>query len=53
MMTARGLRLGPELRRLWTHWIWPLWKLATSFLLLWVVSWVLYLLLLTMFSADT
>jgi len=51
-MDAPGLRLGPQLRRLWTRWIWPLWKLGVSLVLLWVVSWVLYLLLATAVSPD-
>jgi hypothetical protein len=52
-MPAPGIRLGREIRYLWVYWIWPLWKLGIYLLLLWVVSWVLYLALMTVFSAGT
>ena len=41
---------GRRLRFLWTGWVWPIWKLGVALVLLWALSWILYLLLVGLFS---
>ena len=49
-LRSRRFPHGSAFRSLWTDWVWPLWKLGVALLLLWVLSWILYLLLVGLFS---
>ena len=49
-MRPRLFPYGRKFRLLWSDWVWPIWKLGVALALLWTLSWILYLLLVGLFS---